>query len=664
MPGNDNRSKIIIDGDDRGARRVLGNTTQGLKSVESAAMGMRGGLLSGLQSISSMASSLPTIVAGGTVAVVGLFASIIKSNIDMEDALSKSAQQIGTTTEFLSTFGYAAELAGVEQESLNTSLLKFNRNLADTADGTGEAKEAFKALGISVKDSEGNLISTEAAMNKIADGFAKLPDGAKKTQIAMDLFGRSGAAMIPLLNSGSASIEELRQQARDLGLEIDSSRARMAEYINDSITVLQKKFEGVGIALTDELMPTLVVLADYLVDVFTTMEGGIGILDVVGFGFKALTSSFIIANTNLRTLITLVTGAFEIMKAFAEQGVAAAALEAEKAGKDIADTWSNTGDSLSQIWESPEESAARFQERLKEIQQERAIEDAAKAAEKLAKEWEKVSAGLTNDIAKAKLSEVDYQFYQINQKVEELEKKFGKKKLISEYGDALKKDLIDKLTQLPDISDEDISISLGINDDSFNEWHKQYMADKDAEIEKAIEQAKKEKELAELRKKVGMDSLSKLADASMNFYQLSDNNNKAALVAYKAFATAETLINTYDAAMAAYKAMVGIPVVGPGLAVAAAAAASLYGASQIANIMSVQPGSTGGGSASASVVTPTSYNGGSSGGRSSDGERPQDITIIIQSNVFDQKTWDDVAPKMIEAINNEYGRGRRILGTV
>ena len=59
-------------------------------------------------------------------------------------------------------------------------------------------------------------------------------------------------------------------------------------------------------------------------------------------------------------------------------------------------------------------------------------------------------------------------------------------------------------------------------------------------------------------------------------------------LAYQAFAKAQALIDTYTAAEAAYKALVGIPIVGPALAVAAAAAAIVAGLQRVEQIGKVQ----------------------------------------------------------------------------
>lgn len=93
------------------------------------------------------------------------------------------------------------------------------------------------------------------------------------------------------------------------------------------------------------------------------------------------------------------------------------------------------------------------------------------------------------------------------------------------------------------------------------------------------EYTKKKKTLNQQAVQSGSDMFGNLANAAKAF-------GKKGLAAYKAFASAQALINTYSSAVAAYNAMAGIPIIGPALAVAAAAAAIAAGLANVAQINS------------------------------------------------------------------------------
>ena len=56
---------------------------------------------------------------------------------------------------------------------------------------------------------------------QVSDAFAKSRDGAAKTAIAMQLFGRAGADLIPFLDQGSQNIDALTKKAQELGLVLN-----------------------------------------------------------------------------------------------------------------------------------------------------------------------------------------------------------------------------------------------------------------------------------------------------------------------------------------------------------------------------------------------------------------------------------------------------------
>ena len=116
--------------------------------------------------------------------------------------------------------------------------------------GVATYSDSYKALGISVRDSDGNLKSSETVLGEIADRFADLPDGATKAAISMEIFGRSGASLINLLNGGSAALEEFNYAVSD-------EFAQNAEFFNDQIAVLGIRFDGFRKQLADALLPTL-----------------------------------------------------------------------------------------------------------------------------------------------------------------------------------------------------------------------------------------------------------------------------------------------------------------------------------------------------------------------------------------------------------------------
>lgn len=219
-----------------------------------------------MKSIGDAAERAGKIMGAALLAAGGTMAVLVKQAINGADAMSKMSQGAGLATTAFSEIAYAARLSGVSTEQFSTSMARLNRNVSDTAAGTGEAREAFAALGIDVKAADGTLKNADTIMAEVADKFAAMEDGAGKSAIAVMMFGRAGAAMIPLLNQGSAGMAAMRAEARALGLTIDTETGRAAEQFNDNLTRLNAAKQGVANTIMRVLLPEMNKLTDSMVE--------------------------------------------------------------------------------------------------------------------------------------------------------------------------------------------------------------------------------------------------------------------------------------------------------------------------------------------------------------------------------------------------------------
>ncbi len=193
---------------------------------------------------------------GVSLSVAG-FAAMIKGAIDAADQLNKLSQKIGISVEALSTLRFAAQLSDVSLETLQKGIKGLSQNITEANTGIGDGAQVFDALGISVRNADGSMKSTEAVLLQVADVFANLEDGAVKTALAVKLFGKSGMDMIPFLNQGAAGITQLTAEAERLGLKLTTETARSAEAFNDNLTALKASSSSLGIALARDFLPEL-----------------------------------------------------------------------------------------------------------------------------------------------------------------------------------------------------------------------------------------------------------------------------------------------------------------------------------------------------------------------------------------------------------------------
>lgn len=316
---------------------------------------------------------------GGAIAglATGAFASWIKESIDAADAAAETAQAIGISIEAYQGLSFAASTAGVEQEGLTGALTKFNKTISQAAAGGKKQSEAFADLGLSVRDANGDLKTADGLLLEVADKFQGYADGANKTAIAQDLFGKSGAKLIPLLNSGKEGIKELTDQAQRLGLVMSAEAAAAADSFNDNLTVLAGVSRGYANNIATGLLPALNDLSGLLIDVAGDTDAAAESGEALGTMLKFVTS-----------LALAFGGALEA-EGIALGGLAAAAVQAANGDFAIA------GQTLSSISEDIDKATAKAEGRIDKIWDgtyKKQGEEAAATAHKVREALERTNA--------------------------------------------------------------------------------------------------------------------------------------------------------------------------------------------------------------------------------------------------------------------------------
>ncbi len=171
------------------------------------------------------------------------------------DELSKAADKTGASIESLSELRHAAAQSAVEFKQLTTAMNKQQRGLAEAASGNKTATEWFDNLGLSVD----RLLelSPDEQFTAIAEKISQIEDPAKRTAAAMEVFGKSGAELMPLMIGGAEGIEMLRKEARDLGLQVSGEDAANATLFGDTLANLQDTFKQTAFVVGAAIAPAV-----------------------------------------------------------------------------------------------------------------------------------------------------------------------------------------------------------------------------------------------------------------------------------------------------------------------------------------------------------------------------------------------------------------------
>lgn len=207
------------------------------------------------------AASLVALVTAAGAAIVAM----VKSASDLGDRAAKTGTKLGITAEEVQELSYAADNAGVEFGQLAAGLKHMQRNADEAKRGSKEAAAGFGLVGVRVRDASGAVKPTITLFQEVADKIKDVQDPARRTAIAMRIFGKSGQELIPLLNEGAAGIEAMRRRAHLLGAVMDNQTAAAAEDLDDAFTDLGLIVKGVGLQFAIAFMPTVKEVIDLLV---------------------------------------------------------------------------------------------------------------------------------------------------------------------------------------------------------------------------------------------------------------------------------------------------------------------------------------------------------------------------------------------------------------
>lgn len=209
-------------------------------------------------SISSLKAGVAAL--GVTLSAYGAF-QFFKGAADAANEILNTSQKIGIGVESLQRLKYAAEFSDISLGQLAGGLKILNKNLVEAQGGSKEAAEAFTDVlgkGFNPKQYK----NAEELIFTVADRFKGMEDGAKKTSMAMKIFGKSGADMIPFLNTGSEAIRRQGEELEALGGVLGVEALKGGEEFNNGLHRMNTFFIALRNTIAARFFPAFNGLMD------------------------------------------------------------------------------------------------------------------------------------------------------------------------------------------------------------------------------------------------------------------------------------------------------------------------------------------------------------------------------------------------------------------
>lgn len=270
--------------------------------------------------LGALGAGLTRDLIRGLAQIPGAFTDVIRSAIDAADHLNDLSKKTGIAADTLGGIGFAAKQAGLDLDSVALGTGKLNRSLADAAAGNKPAIEAFKALGISVLDATGQTKKADVALAELATKFASYADGPEKVALAVRLFGKAGADMIPLLNDGGAALQgNIAYFQRYSGVTVEAAKA--ADQFNDTLTKINLLKQAFGNTVAADLLGPMQAVAQRFLEAKEAGNGFAGSASFITGAFVGVATAISFVIESLSVMATRLDGFIQKVQALDQAAV-------------------------------------------------------------------------------------------------------------------------------------------------------------------------------------------------------------------------------------------------------------------------------------------------------------------------------------------------------
>ena len=244
------------------------NTEAGLKKITASAEGAKSAL-------GKMKNDLMAIGAG--VGVVGIGAKLAKEAIQWDVAVKKLSGITGATAKETSELLAVANYMGVAMEDSAGAFAKFSKNVGAAKEKMEVARaegklgtDIFSKLGYTLEDIKGK--NTVEVFKMIQERLRGMKDGAEKTRVEMELFGRTGYQMHAMLNMSAEQMDKVAERAKAMGIIIDDETAAKSAKLNRELKDLENTGKRLAVSIGHELVPVFNDYAKGVLDVAKEFE--------------------------------------------------------------------------------------------------------------------------------------------------------------------------------------------------------------------------------------------------------------------------------------------------------------------------------------------------------------------------------------------------------
>lgn len=238
-----------------------------IKSSESAGQTLGGGVNKALDNFIGLAkggAAAAGILTGGVLAAAGAATLMVQSAGAQAEALEHVSQKTGISVATIQNWTVAMAQSGIGTDALTRGVKQLSEQIVQARIPNTQAAQTFSELGLTAS-------SVDGVIEQLADQFENMPDGAEKTRLAVQLFGKAGQDLIPILNSGSAGFRDSMEASRSLGAVLSQDTVKALSSADDA-------FDRLGVATSAATNQFAGLLAPAVGTVTDAFARGVGVV--------------------------------------------------------------------------------------------------------------------------------------------------------------------------------------------------------------------------------------------------------------------------------------------------------------------------------------------------------------------------------------------------
>ena len=243
-----------------------------LEQAESSAGGAQDSIIAAFDSIKK------ALVTAGIAGILNGIVSSLKEAINLTaqnaDTIDKGSKRLQISTDTYQRWQHALHQSDADINDLNKGILQMNTYMAEGGfmDETSEMSRAFADIGVSVKKSNGELKTTEELMNDTLLALAEMPESAERANLVTTLLGRGGSSLNALLDEGKEGVQDLLNEADELGLVMSKEEIDNAVAYGDAVDNLNDELTAIKEAFVADIIPVLKEGTEWLTSLLSTFN--------------------------------------------------------------------------------------------------------------------------------------------------------------------------------------------------------------------------------------------------------------------------------------------------------------------------------------------------------------------------------------------------------